>query len=352
MTATDERMTGRTAVPRRRTNPIVKTVRNYLGPILILLILFIILSSNSPNFLTLGNITNILQQVSVYGLLSIGLTYIILIGNVDLSIGSTVAFSGCLSVTLLSVLNLNLYLAIILTLLACMLIGLFNGSCLAYTKLPPFIVTLATQMIVRGLAYIITDGYPVASTSKAFNEIGSGRWTISVHDGLKIQIPYSVAFLFLAFLVFGIVLSKTRFGRYIYAVGGNQEAAIHSGINVRKVRIIVYVIAGALAGCGGIILAARMGSGQPANVGIGYEGEAIAASVLGGVSFGGGIGTIGCTIIGTLIMGVINNGLNMLRFEYFYQLIVKGAIILFSVYFDSVKDQLPEWRTKIFGKKR
>ena len=132
MAATDERMTERTAAPRRRTTPIVKTVRNYLGPILILLILFIILSSNSPNFLTLGNITNILQQVSIYGLLSIGLTYIILIGNVDLSIGSTVAFSGCLSVTLLSVLNLNLYLAIILTLLACMLIGLFNENCLTY----------------------------------------------------------------------------------------------------------------------------------------------------------------------------------------------------------------------------
>ena len=337
--------------PRKRTHPFIKTIRSYLGPILILLILFIILTVKSPNFLTLGNITNILQQVSIYGLLSIGLTYIILIGNVDLSIGSTVAFAGCLSVTLLSVLNLNLYLSLFLTLLACALIGLFNGACLAYTKLPPFIVTLATQMIVRGMAYIITDGFPVASTSKAFNQIGSGRWTIPVNDTLKIQVPYSVAFLFVAFLVFGIVLSKTKFGRYIYAVGGNQEAAIHSGINVKKVRIAVFVIAATLAGCSGIILAARMGSGQPANVGLGYEGEAIAASVLGGVSFGGGIGTIGCTIIGTLIMGVINNGLNMLRFEYFYQLIVKGSIILFSVYFDSIKDQLPRWKSNLFGKK-
>lgn len=321
----------------------MKSIRQYLGPVLILTVLIIFLALNSPNFLTLGNITNILQQVSVYGLLSIGLTYIILIGNVDLSIGSTVAFAGCLSVTFLSVLNLNLFLSIFLTLLACALIGLFNGTCLAFTKLPPFIVTLATQMIVRGIAYIITGGYPVASNSNTYNAIGSGRWDIPIGN-IIVQIPYSVAFLFLAFLVFGIVLSKTQFGRYIYAVGGNQEAAIHSGINVKKVRIIVYVIAAVLAGCGGIILSARMRSGQPANVGVGYEGEAIAASVLGGVSFGGGIGTITCTIIGTMIMGVINNGLNMLRFEYFYQLIVKGAIILLSVYFDSIKDQIPRRR--------
>lgn len=338
------------ATPAKQSNTFLKWLRGYLGPIMILLFLIVILTLNSPNFLTLGNITNILQQVSVYGLLSIGLTYIILIGNVDLSIGSTVAFAGCLSVTLLSVYNLPLGVSLILTLIACGLIGLFNGGMLAYTKLPPFIVTLATQMIVRGTAYIITDGYPVSSTSKTFNSIGSGRWTIPMGD-VKVQIPYSVAFLFLAFLVFGIILSKTKFGRYIYAVGGNQEAAIHSGIDVKKVRIIVYVIAACLAGCGGIILAARMGSGQPANVGIGYEGEAIAASVLGGVSFGGGIGTIGCTIIGTMIMGVINNGLNMLRFEYFYQLIVKGAIILFSVYFDSIKETLPQWRAKYFPKK-
>ena len=191
-------------------------------------------------------------------------------------------------------------------------------------------------MTIRGLAYILTGGYPVSSKNDTFNIIGTGRWTIG-----GVQIPYSVAILAIAFIVFWIVLARTKFGRYMYATGGNKEAAVHSGINVRMVTIAVYVIAACLAALAGIILASRMRSGQP-TIGVGYEGEAIAASVLGGVSFGGGVGTIGATVIGTFIMGVINNGLNMLKFEYFYQLIVKGLVILFAVYFDSIKDKIGE----------
>jgi len=319
-------------------NVILTGIKKKAGPLSILLFLCVFLALKSPNFLTLSNMTNILQQIPVYGLISISLTYVLLLGMVDLSIGSTVAFSGCMCVFLIDRLQFNPFLAILVTLIMSAGIGLINGSILAFTTLPPFIVTLSTQMIIRGTAYIFTDGYPVSSENETFNNIGTGRLTFNVF-GTEIQIPYTVFILIAMFIIFGIILHKTKFGRHIYAVGGNREAAIHAGINVKKVRMVVYSIGACLAGLAGILLASRMRSGQP-TTGVGFEGEAIASAVLGGVSFGGGLGSISCTIIGTFIMGVINNGLNMLRLQSFYQLLVKGMVILLSVYYDSIRGQI------------
>jgi len=300
-----------------------------------LLAIGVLIQSFEPRFFTILNMVNILRQISVYGVLALALSMIIMTGNIDLSIGSNVAASGCLVAVLYSQVNMPLWLSCACTIVVGGFIGLFNGLMVTHTILPPFVITLATQMTIRGVAYLFTQGYPVIVRDAEFSQIGNGA--IKFGDGF--EIPYSVIVMFLLFLFFGIILSRTKFGRHVYATGGNTEAAIHSGINVKTVRKLVYMFAGMLAAVAGIILASRMASGQP-TVGVGYEGEAIAASVLGGIRFGGGYGSLGGTIIGSFIMGVINNGLNMVKLDYYYQFIVKGLVILLAVYFDSMKGQI------------
>ena len=319
---------------------------NY-GTLLALLALCFAIALVEPNFATENNIINILRQVSINGIIAIGLTMSLLIGGVDLSVGSTCAAAGCLVVKLFESpqaaagtaggLGWPTWLAIAVTLLIGAVIGLFNGLFVANTNLPFFVITLATQMTVRGIAYWFTGGYPILSNNDNFNLIGNGNIEIARGTEAPFLIPYPVIIMIVLFAIYGTLLSRTRFGRHVYAIGGNREAAIHSGINVKRILTTIYVNNGVLASIAGIILAARMLSGQP-TVGIGYEGEAIAASVLGGVSFSGGFGTISSTIIGSLILGVINNGMNMVKLEFYFQYIAKGLIILFAVYFDSIKN--------------
>ena len=313
--------------------------KNHYGPIIGLVAIGILIQSFSPNFFSITNFVNILRQISVSGIIALAITMIQLTGGIDLSIGAIVGATGCLACVLFSQLHLPIWLSVLITIIVGGIIGFVNGFMVAHTPLPHFVITLATQMTIRGLAYLFTRGLPVIVNDDAFTNIGNGSIKFSGAGGSGFELPYSVILMFVLFFIFWVVLSRTRFGRHVYATGGNMEASIHSGINVKTVQKLVYVFGGMLAAIAGIILAARMYSGQP-TVGQGYEGEAIAASVLGGVRFGGGYGTIGCTILGSFIMGVINNGLNMVRLDYYYQYIVKGMVILGAVYFDSVKGSI------------
>lgn len=305
----------------------VQYVKSNAGILLGLLLMFIFLSVSSPYFLTIENILNILRQVSTNAILAFGMTFAILIGGIDLSVGSILAFSGMVTTGLIANSGLPVYAGVIIGLLAGLGLGLFNGVVIAKTGMPPFIVTLAMFSMGRGLAFLYSDGRPIRVFEPEFNIIG---------NGFLGPISFPVIYTVILFIILSVLLNKTKFGRYIYAVGGNREAARFLGINIGKVEIVVYGMTGLLAAISGIVLCARMYTGQP-SIGQGSELEAIAAVVLGGTSFSGGVGTLGGTIIGSIVIGVINNGLNLLNVSYFIQMIVKGAVILLAVYIDTMK---------------
>lgn len=273
----------------------------------------------SPTFRTTDNAVNILRQVSVNGIIAIGMTFVIMTGGIDLTVGSLIAVAGVVAGSLLVKNPDNVVLAIILALLVCGLFGAMNGFFVAYMGVPAFVATLAGMTIARGFAYVYSDGKPYTLASEGFRFIGKGSTPI-------------VIFLIIV-LAAHVMLKKTKFGRYIYATGGNIKAAAASGVHVKGVLLRVYILGGVLAGVSGIVLASRTNSGQPA-VGVGYETDAIAAAVIGGTSMTGGVGTISGTLIGILIIGTLNNGLNLLDVSSYYQQIIKGLIILGAVCFD------------------
>lgn len=307
-----------------------KGITTYFKENLAILVAFIILcvglSIATPAFFTKDNILNVLRQVATNSNLAIGLTMAIIIGGIDLSVGAVLAFSGLLCASFISD-GMNLGLAVLLAFTLGALFGLLNGLIIAYTNMPPFVVTLATQNIARGIVNVYANGQPIIARNPVFNFLGVGYL-------LGIPLPVIYSFVLLAVMI--LILGRSKFGRQLYAVGGNEEAARFSGINIKKVKIIVYTLCGALASFSGIILAARMYSGQP-TAGDGFELDAIAASVLGGVSFSGGVGKLGGTIIGVLVLGVLTNGLNLLNINSFWQYIIKGIIILLAVYLDILK---------------
>lgn len=307
-----------------------KGITTYFKENLAILVAFIILcvglSIATPTFFTKDNILNVLRQVATNSNLAIGLTMAIIIGGIDLSVGAILAFSGLLCASFISD-GMNLGLAVLLAFTLGALFGLLNGLIIAYTNMPPFVVTLATQNIARGIVNVYANGQPISARNPVFNFLGVGYF-------LGIPLPVIYSFVLLAVMI--LILGRSKFGRQLYAVGGNEEAARFSGINIKKVKIIVYTLCGALASFSGIILAARMYSGQP-TAGDGFELDAIAASVLGGVSFSGGVGKLGGTIIGVLVLGVLTNGLNLLNINSFWQYIIKGIIILLAVYLDILK---------------
>lgn len=307
-----------------------KGITTYFKENLAILVAFIILcvglSIATPAFFTKDNILNVLRQVATNSNLAIGLTMAIIIGGIDLSVGAILAFSGLLCASFISD-GMNLGLAVLLAFTLGALFGLLNGLIIAYTNMPPFVVTLATQNIARGIVNVYANGQPISARNPVFNFLGVGYF-------LGIPLPVIYSFVLLAVMI--LILGRSKFGRQLYAVGGNEEAARFSEINIKKVKIIVYTLCGALASFSGIILAARMYSGQP-TAGDGFELDAIAASVLGGVSFSGGVGKLGGTIIGVLVLGVLTNGLNLLNINSFWQYIIKGIIILLAVYLDILK---------------
>ncbi|GED14631.1 ABC transporter permease [Aneurinibacillus migulanus] len=298
-----------------------------LGPFIGLLVITIILAVMSPNFLTLNNILNVLRQVSINALIAFGMTFVILTGGIDLSVGAILALSGALTAGLMTN-GMDPILAILVGLLAGTIMGMVNGLLVAKGKVAPFIATLATMTIFRGLTLVYTEGRPITGfDSDMFTMLGAGY---------LFTIPVPVIWTLGCFAVLYFILKKTAFGRRVYAIGGNEEAAVLSGIKVSRVKIYIYALTGFLSALAGIILTSRLNSAQ-ANAGMGYELDAIAAVVLGGTSLSGGRGWIFGTLIGAMIIGVLNNGLNLLEVSSFYQQVVKGSVILLAVLLDRKK---------------
>lgn len=287
----------------------------------------VVLSWRSPAFLTAQNGINVLRQISINAILAIGVTYVILTGGIDLSLGSVLALTGVLAATFAHPDTYPLIVPLAIGIFGGVLIGLLNGLLITRFRVAPFIVTLGMMTIARGGALIVSKGRPVSNLSASFNFIGSG-------DILGIPVP--IVILAAVFAISYFILSKTTLGRYIYAVGGNEEAARASGINTHKIKIAAYSICAGLAGLAGIIQASRITTGQP-NAGISYELDAIAAVVIGGTSLSGGIGSVTGTLLGALLIGTLNNGLDLLNVSSYYQQVVKGLIIIGAVILDREK---------------
>jgi ribose transport system permease protein len=308
-------------------HPILMFVRENMGILIGLLVLCIILAIFSPVFLTKNNILNVLRQVATNLYIACAMTMVIILGGIDLSVGSIIALSGVVTGGMISFGGHSLLFAVICGLLAGALVGAFNGFFVARTTIPPFIVTLVTMNIARGAAYVYTGGQPIRVMSDAFNFIGAGYLG---------EIPMPIVYMVIIVLISFFILSKSKLGRHIYAAGGNLQAARFSGIKTSGVLFFAYLFSGLMAAIAGIVLASRMFSGQP-TAGLGSEMDAIAAVVLGGTSMSGGVGKIGGTVIGALIIGVLSNGLNLLGINSFWQYIVKGIVILIAVYVDYIK---------------
>jgi len=299
--------------------------RSLLGPMMGLIFLCVLFSIMSDKFFTIVNAQNILKATSTNIMLACAMTLIIIMGQIDISVGSIVGLCGIITATFITKVGMPIWSSIVIALIIGMILGLFNGFFIAKLNIPPFIVTLATLNIARGLCQVICDGVPVRCSTEDFTIIGS----YTVFGGLSISVVYSIIFV----IIICVLMYKTRMGAYIYAIGGNRQAAEYSGINVKKIMIIPYIISGLFAAFCGVMWTARLGSATP-TLGANYELDAIAATVLGGTSMSGGIGKIGGTMIGVLIIGVINNGLVLLSVNSFWQLVAKGCVVLAAVVID------------------
>lgn len=302
--------------------------------LLALVLMVIFLSWRAPNFLTLANGQNILLQISVNLCLSIGMTLIILTGGIDLSVGAILGLSGAVAAGLLKnglalkflgvQLQFNVFGAIVAGILVGLALGWFNGMAITRFKLPPFVATLGMLSIGRGLTMLWTNGFPITALGPQFGFIGAGFW-LGVPTAIWISAALVVAFF--------LISIHTTLGRYIYAVGGSEKAAGFAGLNVSRVKVWVYALGGALAAVGGLILTARLDAADP-KAGLGYELDSIAAVVIGGTSLSGGRGSILGTVLGCLIIGVLNNGLVLLEVSPFWQQVIKGFVILAAVALD------------------
>ncbi|WP_353619807.1 ABC transporter permease [Rhizobium sp. ICMP 5592] len=292
------------------------------GTILIFVGICILASLLSPTFLTEANLTNVLRQVVVVSLLACGVTFIIILGHIDVSLGSVLALAGVFAASVMAMTG-SITLAVIAGVLVGAATGLINGLVITFFRIPSFIMTLATTTVARGVALLYTGGSPISGLGD-FKVIGQGAIG---------PFPISVLILIVFVLISWVLLNKTKFGRYVYAVGGNQRAALASGINPDSIVIKAFIFNGILCAVAGIVLMSRINSGQPA-AGVGYEFDAITAVVVGGTSLMGGTGTITGTIIGSMIIGVINNILNLLNVSSYWQQIIKGLIIAIAVILD------------------
>lgn len=298
------------------------------GPLLALVLLFIVITVLNPSFMEPNNILNLLRQTSINALIAFGMTFIILTGGIDLSVGSILALSSALMAGMM-VSGLDPILAILVGVLLGAIMGVINGILVSKGKMAPFIVTLATMTIFRGLTLVYTDGKPITGIgdSEMFQMLGRGYF---------LGLPVPAVVMVIAFLVLWFLLHKTSFGRKTYAIGGNERASRISGIKVDRVKVAIYGLAGTMAAIAGAILTSRLNSAQP-TAGQSYEMDAIAAVVLGGTSLSGGKGRLFGTLVGVLIIGTLNNGMNLLGVSSFYQQVVKGAVILIAVLLDRKK---------------
>ena len=299
------------------------SVLRRFGIVIAFALLVVILSLLSGSFLTVSNLLNIARQVSINAVIAAGMTFVILTGGIDLSVGSVLAVSGAVIAGLLSA-GRPLLVGIGAGLAVGAALGLLDGLVITRGKVQPFIATLGMLTIGRGLTLVYTDGRPITGLPDAFVWLGAGEVS---------RIPVPVVIMILVSLISYGILTQTVFGRYVYAIGGNEEAARLSGVDVATHKTLVYVISGVLSAVSAVILTARLNSAQP-TAGVGFELDAIAAVVLGGTTLAGGEGSIGGTLQGAFIIGVINNGLNLLNVNPFYQQVVKGAVILLAVLLD------------------
>jgi ribose transport system permease protein len=304
--------------------------------VLALGLMIIALALLSDNFLTVDNSLNVLRQICVNLCLSLGMTIIILSGGIDLSVGSMLALSGAVSAGLLKngivIPGTDVFIevtttgAIFVGVLVGTVLGWINGFAITRFKLPPFVATLGMLSIARGLTMLWTGGFPITRLGDSFGFIGSGHW-------FGLPMPVWISGVLVA--VFILAMNRTRFGRHVYAVGGSEKAARLSGLNVRRIKLLVYMIGGAMAGVAGLLVTARLDSATP-NAGLSYELDSIAAVVIGGTSLNGGRGTIMGTVLGCLIIGVLNNGLVLLEVSPFWQQVIKGLVILVAVAIDKL----------------
>jgi len=292
--------------------------------LLILLAMIIAMSMASNVFLSGRNVVNIIRQISINAIIAAGMTFVIVTGGIDLSVGSILAVSGVVGAYLVKNTEIALGFVILISVFSDGVLGVINGLIISWLNVPPFISTLALMTAGRGLAYRIAGGRPIVGLSDEFLELGRGKF---------LSIPNPIWLMIIVLIIAYLLLQKTKFGRYVYYVGNNEEAARVSGINVKVVKTAVYALAGLCAGFAGIILCSRINSGQP-QAGLSYELDAIAAVVIGGTSLAGGIGTIGGTLVGAFIIGIINNGMNLLNVSAFNQMIVMGLVILGAVVLD------------------
>lgn len=303
----------------------------YKREILVLIatiIMSVVFTALNPQFLTWRNMLTVFQQMVLNGLLAVGIMFTILTGGIDLSIGCTFAIVG-IAVASACVGGMNPLLAILIGLLVGAVLGLFNGFLVTNLKLQPFIATLGTMSLYRGIAYVVTGGTPVTNVPDSFRNIFNGQFP----GGIR----YYVVVMIVVFVIAHIILSKTRTGDYLYAVGGNEEAAKLSGVNVRKTKYIAYIASGVCTAVAGLIMLASLGSAE-ATAGIGYETNAIAAAAIGGTSMAGGRGTALGTFFGALLLAVLKVGMVVINVDSFWQYVVTGLIIIVASYFEFVKD--------------
>ena len=305
----------------------VKKIFSRLGPLLALVVLVILVTIMSPTFVSPANLLNLLRQVSINAVIAFGMTFVILTGGIDLSVGSILALSGAVTASMLAS-GFAAPLALLAGLVLGAIFGLLNGILIAYGKAAPFIATLATMTIFRGATYVFTNGNPItgAKMNSSFLFQFMGR-------RYQLGNPFPINNMLVSYGVLFVLLHKTSFGRKTYALGGNETAARIAGVRTKMVTMLIYTISGLMAAIAGIILTSRLSSAQP-DAGTSYEMDAIAAVVLGGTSLAGGKGRIFGTLIGALIIGTLNNGMNLLGISSFYQQIVKGIVILIAVLLD------------------
>lgn len=310
----------------------IKKMPNISRPIVVLLILVVLLSIISPNFLTVNNLMNVMRQVSINGMIAGGLTLVILTGGIDLSVGSILAYSGAIMALLMSM-NLPFPVALLAGLGIGLLFGLINGTIITRFNVQPFIATLVTMMFLRGATLVLTQGTPIGiprdTVPAAFEFLGRGN---------VFKVPVPMILTIILYVILSYFLNQTKFGRHLYAVGGNEKAASLSGINTKRTKTIAYMVSGVTSFLAALVVTSRLSSAQP-TAGEGYELDAIAAVVLGGTSMAGGQGTMLGTFIGVLIIGVLNNALNLMNVQSYYQQIAKALIILIAVLMDRKKQE-------------
>lgn len=301
-----------------------------LTTLLALIILMAVITIINPNFLTTNNLLNLLLQVTANGFIAFGMTFVILTSGIDLSVGAILALSSAISAGFIAQ-GMPLPLAVICALLIGAILGAINGILVAYGKLAPFIVTLATQMVYRGATLVFTNGNPITKHL-------DGYFLAYLGQGYLLGIPFPVILMIVVFVILYILLHKTAFGKSVYALGGNEKAAYISGIKLNKVKIAIYTLSGAMSAISGLIITSRLSSATP-QAGSGYEMYAIAAVVLGGTSLMGGKGRMFGTMVGVLIIGVLNNGLNIIGVSAFWQQVIQGIVILIAVLIDVIRSK-------------